>query len=249
MDEYRISESQRLHHDEVSRIRLPRHTMEIAVLHLRESRNLDNTFNAKVRSRFHILWDSALLKAQQSADKKKEEKKNKKRKRELHDDLAMGDKGTGTPMSGKNTGTATDGKDDGGGEDEDEEDELEKEKEKLRTCTVPLKAIIRQDLVDLQDEILETIQNRQLEITDDITELSVLLQKSVLSVSLSLVFAWTCHIGCITLTLYRHNRSPQVTCTMAGGKRTRWIPRSSTCGIFYLPIWPQGRSTLTLCCV
>ncbi|KAF9977571.1 hypothetical protein BGZ75_010278, partial [Mortierella antarctica] len=208
MDEYRISESQRLHHDEVSRIRLPRHTMEIAVLHLRESRNLDYTFNAQVmanmqrtdanhnigiyqgvvRSRFHTLWDSALMKAQQSADKKKEEKKNKKRKRELHDDLAMGDKDTGTPMGAKNTGTATDDKDDGGGEGEDEEDELEKEKEKLRTCTVPLKAIIRQDLVDLQYEILETIQNRQLEITDDITELSVLLQKSVLSIAAGNVY-------------------------------------------------------------
>ncbi|KAF9081308.1 hypothetical protein BGX27_004988, partial [Mortierella sp. AM989] len=69
-----------------------------------------------------------------------------------------------------------------GEEEVNGEEELD-EKESIRTCTVTLKDILRPDLQDQQDRIISILNRNQTELTDVITELSVLTHKTVLSIA------------------------------------------------------------------
>ena len=188
MEQLQEMEFQRLYDEEVSRTRLPRGTVEIAAAHLKSAHSLDDAFDAKrvlviqnidaksnidiykrvVKDRFHSLRDTAMEDAKKKAEKEAEKKCRKgKGKKKLQEDPEQAGKGDV----------------DGSSVDNDEEDELEKEKEKLRTCTVSLQSILRDDLAHMQDQILECLEGKQSSLTDDIAELSALIQKAILSVS------------------------------------------------------------------
>lgn len=54
-----------------------------------------------------------------------------------------------------------------------------KEEVELRTLTLSMKEILRPELTDMAPQIQQMIERRQVEITDDIQELAVLLRKAV----------------------------------------------------------------------
>ena len=208
MEQHRTEVRQALYQEEIARQRLPRHTKEIAVMRIRELHQLDDAFSVHsfyniqgadrsrnisiyqrvVASRFSSLWEAALVKAEQDKAKGKQKKTESTGKSGGPSTSKQAD---GTDDVETSTSKQVDGAEDGENNDVEDDDELEKEKEQIRTCTISFKNIMRQDLAHQQQDILEAFQEAQCEITDDMFELSVLLQKAVLSVSGHIVCTYT----------------------------------------------------------
>ncbi|KAF9973117.1 hypothetical protein BGZ75_001264, partial [Mortierella antarctica] len=196
MEQHRAEVRQALYQEESARQRLPRHTTEIAVMRIRELHNVQSMhgiqgkdialnigiYQGIVASRFTSLWEIALVKAEQDAHKAKGKQK-KTESTGKNGGPSTSKKVDGAEDGGPSTSTMVDGAEDGENTDEEDDNELEKEKERIRTCTISFKNILREDLAHLQQDILEAFQAAQCEVTDDMSELSVLVQKAVVSVA------------------------------------------------------------------
>ncbi|KAF9271926.1 hypothetical protein BGZ68_002894, partial [Mortierella alpina] len=156
---------------------LPRNTKEEAVRTMRRNQVVDDSFDVQnltyvqqrvggnniaiwtevVEDKFSGFWREAL----ETADKEKEKQEKQAKEKQ------------------KGKGKKKDDGGDGGDGTDDEAAQLAKDKESLRTCSVTLQQILRPDLKHQFDAVRDSIESKQIAITDDMTELSILLQKAV----------------------------------------------------------------------
>ena len=181
-EQFRRSQGDEFRNAELSRTRLPRGVVPKSALWLRAKLFLDDSFTSVnieriqdkdrsnnisiwrevVETQCDGLWNAALLKAEKEKEKK-----------------------AGKPNKKASTSKA----EPADGDEEDahnvvnqEAEILEKEKENLRTCTVTLRNVLRPDLVQHMDSIVEAVEEKQLLVTDDIADLAVLANMAVLRV-------------------------------------------------------------------
>ncbi|KAF9559817.1 hypothetical protein EC968_006474 [Mortierella alpina] len=183
--EARQESSSEFYEELLTRKRLPCSTCEEAVRIMRRRQVVEDNFDVMnltavqkkvgsdnvaiwttvVKENFNSFWKEAL----DIADKEKERLEKEKQEKEKQKKQAKKQqKGKGKERD--------DGEDDG---TDDEAAQLEKDRDSLRTCPVTLKQILRPELDNEFQKIRDLLEESQLAITDDMTELSILLQKVV----------------------------------------------------------------------
>ncbi|KAF9181522.1 hypothetical protein BGZ49_004837, partial [Haplosporangium sp. Z 27] len=136
-----------------------------------------------VRDNFEVAWRTA----EKNEAKPAKAVKGKSRVENGNDDGDDGDDGTGDDDDDDDDGNdGNDDDDDEDDENDDEDDENDGEDEALsgskeiRTCTVPLKRILRSDVAtNHYDDFLSIAQDRQIVITNIMSEVSLLSLKAV----------------------------------------------------------------------
>lgn len=187
----------KLWEDVNGRERVPKHTNPLVVAILQQEynagpdfdeRKLDNklrkvdtgaVWKRVVGNEFDRLWDLAETKKMSSANLESSSSTGEVKPKD-------GDPKDGDPNDGDSN---------------DESDEVQKKDESLRVVTTSLKQVLHPDLLaDDEDagdykRIVDLIEKAQVGITDDLTELSVLVQKTTLQVRCGgLMIVWVFYI-------------------------------------------------------
>ncbi|KAF9948128.1 hypothetical protein BGZ72_009918 [Mortierella alpina] len=181
-EQFRKSQGDEFRNTEFSRTRLPRGVLTKSALELRVKLSLADSFTSVtiesilgcdksnnisiwrevVETQCDGLWDAAL---------KKVEKDQKAAKSKQPSSSKPSGSGGGPPATGTEEA------------DDVVEQEVDKEKENLRTCTVTLRNVLRPDLIQHMDSIVEAVEEKQLLVTDDIADLAVLANMAVLRIA------------------------------------------------------------------
>ncbi|KAF9345468.1 hypothetical protein BGX34_004744, partial [Mortierella sp. NVP85] len=173
--------------DVIGRDKVPKGTNPIVIKILREEYGAGEDFDARrldnklkkvktgeiwkkvVKTEFDGLWEEALTKqsskgsSSTTTEKKndKEEAKNKEKEKDDNDSQKE----------------ACDDKDDD--EEVDDNEETQGPKDSLHVFTTTLKQILRPDLMEDYDRIVTMLDRAQVDVSNNMTELSILIQKTV----------------------------------------------------------------------
>ncbi|CAO3568852.1 unnamed protein product [Mortierella alpina] len=177
--QFRKSQGEELKITELNRTRLPRDVLSKSALELRAKLSLADSFTSVtikniqgadtsnnisiwrevVETQCDGLWDAALLKVERGLK------------------AARSNQPSSSKPSGSGRGPPAAGTEEG---EDIVEEEVDKEKENLRTCTVTLRSVVRPDIVQHMDSIVEALEKKQLLVTDDIADLAALANMAVL---------------------------------------------------------------------
>ncbi|CAO3564587.1 unnamed protein product [Mortierella alpina] len=180
--QFRKSQGEELKITELNRTRLPRDVLSKSALELRAKLSLADSFTSVtikniqgadtsnnisiwrevVETQCDGLWDAALLKVERGL--------KAARSNQPSSSKPFGS-GRGPPAAGTEEG------------EDIVEEEVDKEKENLRTCTVTLRSVVRRDIVQHMDSIVEALEKKQLLVTDDIADLAALANMAVLRIA------------------------------------------------------------------
>ncbi|KAF9574644.1 hypothetical protein EC968_005874 [Mortierella alpina] len=172
--EFRTTALEAFKTSQTSRTRLPRGVLQQAATILRTKLSLDEKFTSE---RIHAIQGTGsghdnIVIWTQVVDERLEEV--------WVESLQQAEKEKGAKGKAAKTTTST-----RGGEKETDlvvDEEIDK-KESIRTCTIPLKSVLRPELVPQMDIIVDELEKKQALITDDIADLAVLAHKAVLRIA------------------------------------------------------------------